>query len=142
MLQSVIFSIMQLFGVFSIGWAARYWNYIREEDLQRWSKFIVDLLFPCFGFAILTQNLNRPELLRLWPLPILGFGMIAFGAICGMFLKSLLKKQTEANRKTFVHLCAVNNFGFLPIIIIGNLWGDEAVAFLFLLNFTACFILT
>jgi len=37
MTSEILLAIAEIFGVFAIGWIARWFGYIREEDL-RWSN--------------------------------------------------------------------------------------------------------
>ena len=134
MTNEIIFSILEIFTIFAIGFLAKRFNYLNEDELNRFSKFIVDILFPFLIFTTISQHFTFEKLRFIWPLPLVGFGMIAIGAICGIFLKKAISNQKPDLQKTFHHFCAVNNFGFLPIIIINNLWGQEMVANLFLLN--------
>lgn len=120
--------------MFFLGWLCRVFGYIREEDISRWSGLILDILFPCLIFHSITKDLDPSRLNEYWPLPVLGFSIIALGALLGAGFKYALKSKDVPLRRTFVHICAMNNFGFLPFIIIQNLWGDESLPLLFLLN--------
>lgn len=135
MIIDIYCAIFQIFIIFGIGWFARHLNYLREEDLSRWSSLVIDFLLPCLIFFSISKNLDTSRLGTLWPLPILGFGMMAFGALLGFGLKSGLVSLDPNLKKTFHHFCAINNYGFLPLIMIKNLWGEQALAELFLLNF-------
>lgn len=134
MINDIIFSILEIFTIFTVGLISKKFNYLSEDDLNKFSKFIVDILFPFLVFTTISQHLTLEKLKYVWPLPLVGFGMIALGAFFGIILKKGISKDQPELQKTFHHLCAVNNFGFLPIIIVHNLWGLEMVANLFLLN--------
>jgi hypothetical protein len=82
----------------------------------------------------LARGLNVERFHALLPLPLLGLGMMLFGALCGVPLRKALRNRDPDVARTFHHLCAINNYGFLPIIIVKDLWGDQGLANLFLLN--------
>lgn len=134
MTGEIVTAIAQIFGVFAIGWLARRMRYLDESDVNRWSRLVIDFLMPLLAFHSITANFDRGRVRELWALPLIGFGMIAFGALCGVLLRRALRSRDPDIRKTFHHFCAINNYGFLPIIIVQSLWGSEGVARLFVLN--------
>lgn len=130
----IIKAILQIFGMFAIGWIARYLNYIKEHEIPRYSQFIIDILYPILIFHSIVSNFEVEQLPQLWMLPFLGFGAVLFGGITGIVLRKGVKTDNENIRKTFHHFCAISNYGFLPILILGDLWGGPAIAKLFFFN--------
>lgn len=133
-LPHIIISIAEIFGIFAIGALCRRWDYIREEELNRFSRLIFDVLIPMLIFSSVIKNLEANSFRELWMLPLLGFGFMLFGFICGLALKWGLRNRSPERVGTFLNFCAVNNYGFLPIIILTNTWGEKALPFLFILN--------
>jgi predicted permease len=131
----VLLAIVQIFGMFAIGILARRLGYVREEELDRWSRFIIDFLFPLLVFHSVARDFDAGRLGELWVLPLIGIGVMVFGAIAGIGLRHGLRERDPDVRKTFHHFCAINNYGFLPLVIVINLWGEVALAKLFFLNF-------
>jgi malate permease and related proteins len=134
MITIIIFAIIKIFGFFVIGIAAKITGYIKERSINELSKFAIDFLYPFLIFDSITQNLHRDRLTEVWPLPVIGFGLVLLGFIVGIVFQSGLFTKNKDIRKTFVHFCAINNSSYLPIIIATNIWGGPAVANLFLLN--------
>ena len=134
MTNDIYLAIAEIFGVFAIGWLARRMGYLHEPDLQRWSRFVIDFLFPLLIFSTICGHFEADRFGQLWPLPAVGLGMMLAGGVLGFVLRRGLRRGDRDVVKTFHHFCAVNNYGFLPIIIVGRLWGDEALANLFFLN--------
>jgi len=130
----IIMAIAQIFGMFAVGWLARHLKYIGEGEINRWSHFVIDFLFPLLVFNSIVKNFEADRLSELWALPVLGLGMMTFGALCGFVLKRGLKSSDLNFIKTFHHFCAINNYGFLPLIIVLNMWGEAALAKLFFFN--------
>jgi predicted permease len=134
MITITIFAMAKIFGFFAIGIVAKIMGYIKEQSINDWSKFAIDFLYPFLIFDSITQNLNRDRLAEVWPLPVIGFGLVLLGFIIGMVLQPGLFTKNKNIRKTFIHFCAINNSAYLPIMIANNIWGGTAVANLFLLN--------
>lgn len=134
MSEQIVLAIMKIFGMFLIGWLARRRGYIDRGDLDRMSRLVVDILMPMLIFASILQHFEVSRIPELWPLPLIGFGQMAVGGLLGAVLRAGMQDRDPDARRTFHHFCAVNNFGFLPLIIAENLWGGEGLARVFFLN--------
>ena len=134
MLNQIIISIIEIFGIFALGLVARHLGYIHEEDIGRMSKLVIDILFPFLIFSSIVRNFQPDRLAELWLMPLIGLGLIVFGAVLGLILKSSIDSSECDTRKTFHFFTAINNYGFLPLIIVKNCWGEKALPLLFLLN--------
>jgi predicted permease len=134
MITKIIAAIGEIFGIFLIGWLARYKKYIHEQELTKWSRFTIDILFPFFIFHNIIEHFEVDRLHQLWPLPLIGLAIVLLGTLTGFLCKLGVKNKNPDFIKTFHHFCAVNNYGFLPIIIVYNLWGEVALARLFFFN--------
>jgi malate permease and related proteins len=135
MTTPIILGICEIFGIFAIGWYARHRGYIREEELGRWSGLVIDFFMPMLIFHSVVSGFETDRLGELWPLPAIGFGMMAVGGLLGFFLRKGLKSKDPGVVRTFHHFCAINNYSFLPILLVQNLWGSSAaLARLFFLN--------
>ncbi len=133
MIISIILAITEIIGLFSIGIAASLTGHINENDVDRSSKLILDFLLPLFTFTSIVGGLDVNRFHELWILPFIGLFQVFFFAAAGMVLRFGLRGQYRDKQRTFMHLCAVNNSTFLPIIILRGIWGEAAIANLFLL---------
>jgi predicted permease len=97
MINNIIYAIAEMFGVFAIGAVARHWKYIEEKDLTDWSKFTMDFLFPLLIFASIIKDFKVERFSELWILPVIGFGLMLFGAIVGGCIKFGLKSKAESS---------------------------------------------
>ncbi len=130
----IVTAVLEIFAMFAVGGLARHFKYINEKDLNDWSKLIIDFLFPLLVFSSIVSKFNPDRLEDLWLMPLIGFGLMAFGAALGYGLRYGLKNRSRDRMKTFHHFCAINNYGFLPIIMVTNLWDDSRLPLLFILN--------
>ncbi|MDD3119556.1 MAG: AEC family transporter [Victivallales bacterium] len=127
-------AILEIFGLFAIGAILRWRGLLRHGALDRLSNIVFDILFPLMIFASLYRGLRADQLYHLWSLPVIGFGLMAFGAAIGLLLQYGMRQRENGRVETFLHFCAVNNFQFLPLIVIANLWGPGYLPLLFILN--------
>ncbi|MGI8601648.1 MAG: AEC family transporter [Verrucomicrobiales bacterium] len=131
---AVISAITQMFGLFAVGWLIRRLGYAERSDFDKLSRIAIDFFFPALIFISLLRDLDLSRLRELWALPLLGLGMMAFGAACGWLLKRGLQHRDADTEKSFLHICAINNYGFLPIFIIENSHPGEMLALFFLFH--------
>jgi predicted permease len=130
----ILLSIAQIGGLMLIGAVARYLRYIDERDIDRWSRMVLDFLYPAFIFTTIIAGFEHDRLRELWSLPLLGLGIALSGLLLGLILKYGLGSKDPDLVRTFLYGCVVNNFGYLPIVIVSNLWGKTMLAGLFLLT--------
>lgn len=127
-------AIAKTFIFFGLGALACKLKIFGESESEKLGRFTVDILFPFMVLSSITANFTRADLLSVWQLPLLGFGIMAFNALVGLGLKFGLRDRSPDRVATFLHLAAVNNYFFLPLIVIDSLFGGKAVAGLMLFN--------
>jgi predicted permease len=89
---------------------------------------------PALTFSSITTSFQIERIHQLWPLPVIGLGLVLLGTIAGVLLRFGLFSTDGDKHRTFIHLCAVNNSAYLPIVIIRNIWGESTLANLFFFN--------
>ncbi len=118
MISNVFFSIVQTFIVFGFGALAFRWKMIQEEDMRRMTRLTLDLFFPLLTFATITHNFDVERWNELWQLPLIGLGLMLCGGLAGLGLKRFMWHGTPERLRTFHHICAINNYVFLPLIVL------------------------
>ncbi|OQA86323.1 MAG: Membrane transport protein [Lentisphaerae bacterium ADurb.Bin242] len=134
MIVKVILAIVKTFFFFGIGALALRLKMFGSSDLGPLGRFAIDLLMPFFTFYSIVTNFGAGDAKALWQLPLLGFGIMLFGMLCGYGLQYGMRNRTPRRAATFIHLATVNNYAFLPLILLESLFGMKAVAYLFLMN--------
>ncbi len=134
MTSAVLLGILELFILFGLGFLARKLKLLNSETIGSMSKVILDILLPLLIFQSIVQDFVPGRLNELWPLPLIGFAFMFCGGAAAFLFDKGLKTDHEETKRTFRHLCAVNNYVFLPLILIQRLVGDTGVALLFFLT--------
>ncbi len=134
MMYKVFVSIVETFIAFGFGALAWRLRMIRSVDLGRLTRLTLDMFFPMLTFSTITRNFNPAQLNELWVMPLLGILIMGFGALVGWYLKRFMRDRTPERLGTFHHICAINNYVFLPIIILQNNYSERHVALLLLMN--------
>ena len=131
----VFFAIVETCVLFAVGGGALRIGYIGRDDIERWSRFTFNVFAPCLIFSSIAGGMGRNELASLWIMPLAGFLMMAAGAVLGLLMRPLLRHRNKARLATFVHICAINNYIFLPLIVVENISGSgRHVALLMVMN--------
>ena len=134
MLEKIIYAIIEMFCMFGVGALAMRLKFIEKDDLAKLGKMVIDIMFPMLAFSSITSNFDPSKLDELWMLPVLGFGLMFFGGIAGFAFRYGMRNRGENRMITFHHFCAINNYVFLPLIILQSLWGMKYVALLLIMN--------
>lgn len=117
-----------IFLMIACGVWLRLSNRIDEDFNRKLSYALVNVFYPALVFSALIRNLSWPELLANWPLPVGVFIIKIIGWLAGNASMPLLRSRTEETRACFRFMVAVNNYSFLPIMIVASMWGERAVA--------------
>ncbi|MDD4180553.1 MAG: AEC family transporter [Victivallaceae bacterium] len=130
----VFYAILETFLMFGIGaWCCRI-KIFTPELLNKMSRLMLDVFFPMMVFHAIYTKFNPADLQQLWIVPLTGFVMMAGGAIVGWPLIKLLATKDRKKIVTFHHFCAINNYLFLPLIVLQNVWGETYLPTLFIMN--------
>ena len=130
----ILSGIVKTFFFFGLGALALRLKIFNKQESAHFSRFVIDVLTPFLTFYSIVRNFTRQDGAVFWQLPLLGFGIMLFGMLCGYGLQYGMKNKTPRRMATFVHLAAVNNYLFLPLILLDSLYGMKAVAYLFLMS--------
>ena len=131
----VFAAIVETCVLFAVGAGALRIGYIGRNDIERWSRLTFNVFNPCLIFSAIAGGLRRGELASLWIMPLAGFLMMAAGAVLGVALQPLLRCRNRERVATFIHICAINNYVFLPLVVIENIFGfGRHVALLMVMN--------
>jgi len=128
----VLLKIGAMFLVMLVGWVARRRNYLTAETTSTLSRFVVDLAFPALAFTQMLRTTTGAGLREGWVALVLGAGIILLSHLVGWLGRGLAKHP--AQRGTFIFLVAVPNWTYLPLVIAAELFGDEGVRTVLLVN--------
>ena len=134
MIIKVLLAIGQTFVFFAVGAAAVKFKYLDSRDVSRVGNFTMDVIFPFCCFASVFHGMQGADPMAVWMPPVLGFGIMALNAVIGLGLQYGLKNRSESRMKAFRQMAAINNYLFLPLIIVESLYGSAGSACLMLFS--------
>lgn len=137
----VFLAILETFLMFAIGaWCCRA-KILTPRIVDKMSMMLIDIFLPLMIFHSIYTKFDVNNFQQLWIAPLTGFLMMALGAVLGYPLCYMLKTRDHDHIVTFRHFCAINNYLFLPLVVLQNVWGEYYLPVLFIMNigFTIAF---
>lgn len=135
MMFKVFLAILETFIMFGIGAWLFYRKWLTEEASKSMSKVVLDVFFPFLTFATITTQFKKEDFSELWIMPVAGFMLMFISFFLGWGLKYCMKVKTKERMGTFHHICAINNYIFLPLIVLENIYpSTRHTALLLIMN--------
>ena len=131
----VFLAILETFVMFGLGAWLFHRKWLTEEASKSLSKVVLDVFFPFLTFATITTQFKKEDFSELWIMPVAGFMLMFVSFFFGWGLKYCMKVKTKERMGTFHYICAINNYVFLPIIVLENIYpASRHVALLLIMN--------
>ncbi len=135
MMFKVFLAILETFIMFGTGAWIFHKKWMNEDASKQLSKIVLDVFFPFLTFATITTQFKKEDFSELWIMPVAGFLLMFVSFFFGWGLKHCMRVKTKERMGTFHHICAINNYVFLPIIVLENLYPESRhVALLLIMN--------
>ncbi|MEW4565232.1 AEC family transporter [Bremerella sp. JC770] len=127
-----------VFTVMGIGGTARYLNWISREVDAGLLKLGIRVLMPCFIFVKVVGNPAFDEAANVYLPPVWGFLAVALGCFVAYSWARGSGARLGFDHSDKVHTFAVCigifNYGFIPIPLVQEIFGERALGVLFLHN--------
>jgi predicted permease len=129
----ILGGVIPIFLVMGLGAVIRRFGILNEQADRTLLDVCVHVLLPCLILDHLVANpaLRHWENL-LWS-PLLGFLLTSAGiGVAALVARFWFK--ADAQRRTFVFVGGIYNYGYIPVPLIATLYGADALGVLFLYN--------
>jgi len=127
-----------VFTVMGIGGTARYLNWISREVDAGLLKLGIRVLMPCFIFVKVVGNPAFEEAANVYLPPVWGFLAVALGCFMAYWWARGTGARLGFDHHDKIHSFAVCigifNYGFIPIPLVQEIFGERALGVLFLHN--------
>lgn len=131
---AVIASVLPVYLLIVAGAALRRTGIIRREHDAGIMRIVFLVMVPCFILdKILGSAVLRSGPVVLWSVGV-GYGMIVCGILLGLAVARLLGMERGTGLRTFALSSGCQNFGFTAAPVVESLWGQSALALLFVHN--------
>jgi len=128
MFKILLFTILGVFLVMSPGAFLLRRKIITATGLKDISKLLVYGIYPCLIFSSITQNFTIRELFAAFYLPLSSMMIMVAGYFVGLIACRFLRFQNPLQKNAFLFQNTINNYSFLPIAIVAEIFGAGAIA--------------
>lgn len=127
---SVAIQITAIFAMIGIGILATRRNWFSKDFSTQLSLLLIRVFYPSLLFSAILRKYTLAELADKWILPAGAAGIVVIGWSVGWVAKRTLARHFKApTRRAFHFTCTMNNYSFLPIMLIaGTPLGEEGIA--------------
>jgi hypothetical protein len=126
--------ILPVFALIAIGAVMRRVRWLNAEADASLLKLIVNFLYPCLIFDSVMGNVALRQPGNLFLAPLVGFVIIAFGIGLAYYAGRSLGLTQGHGLRTFAFTTGINNYGYIPILLMGALFGRESLGVLLVHN--------
>jgi predicted permease len=126
--------VAPVFAMIAVGMIARWRNWLNADVEGSLLKLVVNVLFPCLVFHSVVGNRLLLEWRNVGPPPLVGFVTMILGFTMGYYGGRALGLTQGRGLRTFAFAVGIYNYGFIPIPLIGSLFGEQTLGVLFVHN--------
>jgi hypothetical protein len=125
-LEALFRLILPVFALIGVGVALRRCHWIEGAAETSLLKLVVYVCMPCLVFDTVVGNptLRDPGNL-LFP-PLAGFLTTAAGFGVAYLVGRRIRLESQSAVRTFALSAGIGNYSYLPLPIVGALWGEHA----------------
>ena len=125
---AIFLKALSIFLMIFAGYLIRRLKVVDETFNRQLSLLLINLFYPALILSSMAHNYTLELLAANWALPAGTAIIMGTGWFLGRLAMPWLRNQTEPFRHTFHFQCAMNNYSFLPIMLVAGLLGERAVA--------------
>jgi malate permease and related proteins len=130
----LLLTLLPIFAMVAIGLGLRRARWLTEEADTSLLKLVVNCLYPCLIFENVLTNAALREPSNLLLAPLTGFVLITACIYLGLIGAKLLGLKKGTGLRSFAFAVGINNYGYIPISLMGALFGPESIGLLLVHN--------
>ena len=126
--------ILPIFVLIGLGAAMRRVRWLTSEADASLLKMVVNFLYPCLILDNVMGNAALRQPSNLIFAPLSGFFIIASGIGLAFYTGRALGLTQGQGLRTFAFTTGINNYGYIPILLMTTLFGRESLGVLLVHN--------
>lgn len=126
--------VAPVFMLVLLGLFLRRGGLLSEVADQSVLNLVVKVFYPCLIIRSIIAADSLDNLYTLAISPLAGFAVVVFGGLCAWGIASSVGFKSGAGLRTFCFSVAVLNYGYIPIPLVSDLYGENELAVLFVFN--------
>lgn len=127
-MHAIIFQIVSVFLMIFAGFLAQRKGFLDDHGTAQLAWLLMKLFYPCLIFSSIVQRYTLRDLVANWTLPAGSLLIMLTGWIIGWLARRGVRHEAAPFQRSFHFQCTMNNYSFLPIMMVTGLMGDHAVA--------------
>jgi predicted permease len=124
----IFLKTLAIFLMIFAGYLVRRLKVVDESFNRQLSLLLINLFYPALILSSVAKNYTLESLAANWTLPAGAAIIMCAGWALGRLVLPWLQRQPEMLRRIFHFDCTMNNYSFLPIMLVAGLLGERAVA--------------
>lgn len=122
--------ILGIFAMIGVGVAATRRQWFSADFSTQLSTLLLRVFYPSLLFSAILRKYTLAQVLENWVLPVGAGGIMVAGWLVGWVAKRTVVRHYRApTRRAFHFACTMNNYSFLPIMIVAGMpQGETLVA--------------
>jgi predicted permease len=127
----VFATFLKIFAIFlmiAAGFLVRRVRMVDDPFNRQLSLLLTHVFYPALIVSAVVRNYTLASLAANWTLPAGSALIMVAGWAVGRLALRGLAREPEGLRRTFHYQCTMNNYSFLPIMLVSGLFGGKAVA--------------
>lgn len=132
-LPLLLTAVLPVFLIMGAGALLRRLRLLTAQGDSTLLALAVNVTYPCFIIENIVGNESLRNPANVWPPVLCGAGFVIIGAALTWLAAPLFRIRSGPVRRTFALSCAVQNYGYLPIPILREIFpGDTWMGVLFI----------
>ncbi len=131
---SVALNTLQVFAIAFFGYVIRRRGMIDAGFSGQLSRVLVNVFYPCLIYATIVRTYTLRGILENWTLPagaalIMAIGWSIGAVLLGAGVVRRMPGGADPRARRMLHFqCTMNNYSFLPLILVSLFWGEAGMA--------------
>ena len=126
--------ILPVFGLIGIGVWVRSAGWMTADADTSLLKMVVSCFYPCLVFESVLNNAALRNPTNLAFAPLVGFGVMAATILTALYAGRALGLTWGYGLRTFAFATGINNYGYIPILLMSSLFPTEGLGVLLVHN--------
>lgn len=126
--------IAPVFLLILTGFALRRFKWVTQVADASLMNLLIRVLFPCLILSVVLGSDSVRSSSSIIIPPLIGFGITALAMGVAWMVARSMGYRKGAGLRTFCFAAGIANYGFIPVPLIQDMWGEGELAILFVHN--------
>lgn len=130
-------AVAQSLILVAVGYFLTRKNFLQQEGVSALSRLVIEVTLPLLIFSQLIKDFSFSLYPNWWIFPLISLAIMIFGLVIGALFLGFVKG--EDHKAQFLGLCAFQNSGYLPLVLLAGLLPQEKLSVIYIYMFLFLF---